>query len=161
MSWSSVTVVLKAKRMPFRRRNQSQQSLSSSCPRAWRSRTVFPEHILRVMLRNLDSENFCPVAQPGGRGGGGTPPPPRNWVHKKIPGCAVELNTQNCAWFGIQISLITAMSFREAIPRTTHQGLCLWTPLGTSVFQTPCVPTSKFLLRHCFCLFLHPPVRTM
>jgi len=30
---------------------------------------------------------------------------PRNWVHKKIPGCAVELNTQNCAWFGSQISL--------------------------------------------------------
>jgi len=27
--------------------------------------------------------------------------------HKKIPGCAVELNTQNCAWFASQISLIT------------------------------------------------------
>ena len=48
----------------------------------------------------------------------------RKWVHKKIPGCAVELNTQNCAWFGSQIYLITAMSFREAMPpRTTHQGL--------------------------------------
>ena len=34
------------------------------------------------------------VAQPGGPGGTG---PPRNWVHKKIPGCAVKLNTQNCA----------------------------------------------------------------
>jgi len=29
------------------------------------------------------------------------------------------------------ISLITAMSFREAVPpRTTHLGLCPWTPLG-------------------------------
>jgi len=63
-------------------------------------------------------------------------PPPRNWVHKKIPGCVVELNTQNCAWFGSQISLITAMSFREAMPpRTTHQELCPWTPLGD--FRSP------------------------
>jgi len=46
----------------------------------------------------------------------GARPPPRNWVHKKISGCAVELNTQNCAWFSSQISLITAMSFREAVP---------------------------------------------
>jgi len=52
------------------------------------------------------------VAQPGGRPGDTGP---RNWVHKKIPDCAVELNTQNCAWFGSQISLITAMSFRETI----------------------------------------------
>jgi len=27
--------------------------------------------------------------------------------------------------------------------RTTHQGLCPWTPLGTSVPQTPCAPTSN------------------
>ena len=33
------------------------------------------------------------------------------------------------------------MSFREAVPpRTTHQGLCPWTPLGTSVPQTPVPP---------------------
>ena len=41
------------------------------------------------------------VAQPEGSGG---MPPPRNWVHKKIPGSAVELNAQNCGWFGSQIS---------------------------------------------------------
>jgi len=66
-----------------------------------------------------------------------TPPALRNWVHEKMPGCAVELNrpTQNYAWFGSQISLITAMSFREAIPRTTHQGLCPLTPLGD--FRSP------------------------
>jgi len=67
---------------------------------------------------------------------------PRNWVHKKIPGCAVELNTQNCAWFGSQISIITAMSFREAMPppepptRVSAPGP-RW---GTSVPQTPCAP---------------------
>jgi len=32
----------------------------------------------------------------------------------------------------------------------TSPGLCLWTPLGTSVPQTPCAhPTSKPWLRHC------------
>ena len=34
------------------------------------------------------------------RGKGGTPPPKKNRVHKKIAGCVVELNTQNCTWFG-------------------------------------------------------------
>jgi len=58
-------------------------------------------------------ENAYPRRSGAARGAGG--PPPRNWVHKKIPGCAVELNTQNCAWFGSQISLITAMNFREAM----------------------------------------------
>jgi len=73
-------------------------------------------------------------------------PPPRNWVHKKIPGCAVELNTQNYAWFGSQISLITAMSFREAMPpRTTHQGLCPWTPLGDFRFPDPLCPHLQIL----------------
>jgi len=77
------------------------------------------------------------VAQPGGT-------PPRNWVHKKIPDCAVELNTQNCASFGSQISLITAMGFREAMPpRTTHQGLCPWTPLGD--FRSPADPLCPHL----------------
>ena len=42
------------------------------------------------------------VAQPGWEAGGHAPP--RNCFHKKIPGCAVELNTQNCAWFDSQIS---------------------------------------------------------
>jgi len=78
-------------------------------------------------------------AQPSAaKGGGAAAPSPRNWVHKKIPGCAVELNTQNCTWFGSQISLITKMSFREAIcplPRITHQGLCPWTPQGD--FRSP------------------------
>jgi len=84
----------------------------------------------------------------------GARPPSRNWGHKKILGCAVELNTQNCAWFGSQISLITAMSFREAMPvppepptRGSAPGPC-W---GTSVPQTPCAPTSKSWLRHCLC----------
>ena len=49
------------------------------------------------------------------RGAGGTPPP-RNWVHKKIPGCAVELNTQMCAWFGSQISLITVSYTHLTLP---------------------------------------------
>ena len=67
----------------------------------------------------------CRTGAPG-EGAGERTPPLGNWVHNKIPGCAVELNTQNCAWFGSQISLITAMSFREAMPpRTTHQGLCV------------------------------------
>jgi len=90
-----------------------------------------------------------------GRAGRGHAPP-RNWVHKKILGCAVELNTQNCVWFGSQISLTTAMSFREAMPpRTTHQGLCPWTSLGD--FRSPdplCSPTSKSWLRHCLMLRL-------
>jgi len=65
----------------------------------------------------------------------------RNSVHKKIPGCAVELNTQNCAWFGSQVSLITAMSFQEAVPpRTTHQGLCPGTPLGDFCSPYPLCP---------------------
>jgi len=77
------------------------------------------------------------VAQPGG---GGTPPP-RNWVHKKIPGCAVELNTQNCAWFGSQIYLITAMSFREAMPPSNHQpGAPPLDPAGGPPFPRPPVP---------------------
>ena len=35
-------------------------------------------------------------------------------------------------------------------PQTTHKGLCPWTPLGTSVPQTPCAPTSKSWLSHWF-----------
>ena len=98
-----------------------------------------------------------------GREQGGTPPP-RNWVHKKISGCAFELNTQNCAWFSSQISLITAMSFREAVPPPNHPPGAL--PLGpgprwgTSVSQTPCAPHLQFLatppglllLPHALCL---------
>jgi len=74
------------------------------------------------------------------RGAGGTPPP-RNWVHKKIPGCAVELNTQMCAWFGSQISLITAMSFREAIPPPNHPPRALpLNPTGGLPFPRHPVP---------------------
>ena len=61
-----------------------------------------------------------------GAANGGVGTPPSNWVHKKILDCAAELNTQNCARFGSQICLITAMIFREAIP----PNLCPWTPLG-------------------------------
>jgi len=72
--------------------------------------------------------------------------PPKKWVHKKISGCTVKLNTQNCAWFGSQISLITAMSFREAMPpRTTHQGLCPWTPLGDFRSSDPLCPHVQIL----------------
>jgi len=81
------------------------------------------------------------LAQP--RGAGARPSPPKNCFYKKIPGCAVELNTQNCAWFGSQIPLITAMSFREAMPpRTTHQGLCPWTLLGDFRSPDPLCPPS-------------------
>ena len=90
-------------------------------------------------MKTVYLKRTCSVAQPGGRGNA-----PRNWVHNKTPGCAVEP-----AWFGSQISLITAMSFREAMPpRTTHQGLCPGPRWGTSVPQTPCAPTSKSWLRH-------------
>ena len=86
------------------------------------------------------------LAQPGGHA-----PPARNWVHKKIPGCAVELNTQNCAWFGSQISLITAMSFREAMLPPNHPpGALSLDPAGGLPFPRPPVPpTSKSWLRHC------------
>jgi len=73
--------------------------------------------------------------------------PPRNWVHKKILGCAVELNTENCAWFGSQISLITAISFREAMPSPNHPpGALPLDPAGGPAI--PLCPTSKSWLRH-------------
>jgi len=78
--------------------------------------------------------------------GGGHAPPPRNWVHKKIPGFAVELNTQNCAWSGSQISLITAMSFRKAIP---PEPPTIWAlpldPAGGPAFPRPPVPPPPIL----------------
>jgi len=84
------------------------------------------------------------------RGEAGGTPPPRNWVHKEIGGCAVEQNTQNCAWFGSQIHLITAMNFREAMPpEPPTRGSAPGPRWGTSVPQTPCAPTSKSWLRHC------------
>ena len=90
----------------------------------------------------------------GGRAGG--TPPPRNWVRKKIPGCAVELNTQNCACFGSQISLITSMSFREAMPPDPPtKGSAPGPRWGTSVPQTPCAPHLQILgtpLCVCLCL---------
>ena len=56
-----------------------------------------PEHPGTINIQIHDNQSqlqqiVSPVAQPGG----GVPPAPlpRNWVHKKIPGCAVELNTQ-------------------------------------------------------------------
>ena len=74
-------------------------------------------------------------------------PPPRNWVHKKILGCAVELNTENCAWFGSQISLITAISFLEAMPSPNHPpGALPLDPAGGPAI--PLCPTSKSWLRH-------------
>jgi len=104
-----------------------------------RCRVHAPLHKLPWSWRSM------PPGQPlsrAARGPGGTPL--RNWVHKKIPDCAVELNTQNCASFSSQISLITAMGFREAMPpRTTHQGLCPWTPLGD--FRSPADPLCPHL----------------
>ena len=75
------------------------------------------EHLTVESCRSL-SVNFLvffsvSVAQPGGAG---ARPPEIGFTrksHKKIPGCAVELNTQNCAWFASQISLITL--FRQAV----------------------------------------------
>jgi len=95
--------------------------------------------------RGVHSIRGCPITG-AAKGGGGTPPP-RNWVLEKIPGCAVELNTQNCAWFGSQISLITAMSFREAMP--PEPPTSPWTPLGDFRSPDPLCPTSKSWLRQC------------
>ena len=64
----------------------------------------------------------------------------RNWVHEKIPGCAVELNTQNSARFGSQISLITAISFREAMPRNHPPGALPLDPAGGLPFPRLPVP---------------------
>jgi len=52
---------------------------------------------------------------------------------------AVWLNTQNCAWFGKQISVIIAP------PRILHQGSA---PGPRSVPETPCAPASKTWLCH-------------
>jgi len=94
-----------------------------------------------------DSEVCRAVAQPGGRG---ARPPPRNWVYKKIPGCAVELSTQYRAWFGSQISLITAMSFREAMPppEPPTSGSAPGPLWGSPFPRPPVPPTSKSWLRH-------------
>ena len=72
---------------------------------------------------------------------------PRNWVHWKIPGCAVEINTQNCAWFGSQTALlITATSFRQAVPpEPPTRGSAHGPRWGTSVLQTPCAPHIQIL----------------
>jgi len=86
----------------------------------------------------------------GAAKGGSGSTSPKKCVHKKTPGCAVELNTQNCAWFGNQISLMTAMSFREAMPPEPRtRGSDRGPRWRTSVPQTPCAPTSKSWLRHC------------
>jgi len=123
-----------------------------------------PAHCSPLALPNLEHraretmacDYFIALAQPGG----GTPPT-RNWVHKKIPGCAVELNrpTQKCAWSGSQISLITAMSFREAMPppEPPTRGSAPGPRWDSSVPQTPCTPTSKSWPRHCFTDALNDP----
>ena len=81
----------------------------------------------------------CAVARQGGHAA-------RNWVHKKIPGCAVELNTQNCAWHGSQVSLITAMSFGEAMPtEPPTRGSAPGPRWGMSVPQTSCAPHLEIL----------------
>ena len=54
---------------------------------------VFPQTELVHCFEDkkaLEYVLFVAVAQPGAV----SPPLPRNWVHKKIFGCAVELNTQ-------------------------------------------------------------------
>jgi len=136
----------------------SPAALGGNCPSASAPRLVTPLKTCRrpwvVPLpfnRWHLSCNGCPHWRSQGGWGRGHALP-RNWVHKKIPGCAVELNTQNCAWFRSQISLITATSFREAMPtpRTTHQGLCPWTPLGDFRSPRPSVSprASKSWLSH-------------
>jgi len=91
------------------------------CPQNWLQRPLRDRNITRSFILRPKFYQSCQFREDlsvrwwhrpscAARGGG------RNWFHKKIPGCAVELNTQSCAWFGSQISLITAMSFREAMP---------------------------------------------
>jgi len=94
---------------------------------------------LADMVRSRSSLQYLLQWRSQGGGGRGHAPPPRNWVHKKIPGCAVELNTQNCAWFGSQISFITAMSFPKAMPPEppTRGSAPGW---GTSVPRPPVPP---------------------
>jgi len=94
-----------------------------------------PRHLDRLIRNHWRSQ---------GEGGGGTPPPPKLGSQEN-PGCAVEINTQNCAWFGSQMSLITAMSFREAVPPPNHPpGALPLDPAGGLPFPRPPVPpTSK------------------
>jgi len=101
--------------------------------------TVRHAHLQHLFYFMLDVRTASHWRSQGGRQARA----PRNWVHKKIPGCAVELNTQNCAWFGSRISLITAMSFREDMPpEPPTRGSVPGPRWGTSVPQTPCAPPS-------------------
>ena len=104
--------------------------------------SVSVELLLSSVIYDLHFPRVAPIwvtTSGAARGAGGTAP--RNWVHKKIPGCAVELNTQNCAWFGSQISLITVMSFREAMPPPNHPpGALPLDPAGGLPFPRPPVP---------------------
>jgi len=119
--------------------------LHPNCRFPWGIRSIQGQLISRYTTTSRNCSRSC--HQWRNQGGGVPPAPlPRNWVHKKIPGCAVELNTQNCAWFGSQLSLITAMSFREAMPpRTNHQGFCPWTPLGDFRSPDPLCPHLQIL----------------
>jgi len=110
--------------------------------------SVSVELLLSSVIYDLHFQRVAPIwvtTSGAARGAGGTAP--RNWVHKKIPGCAVELNTQNCAWFGSQISLITVMSFRGAMPppKPPTRGSAPGPRWGTSVPQTPCAPHLQIL----------------
>jgi len=65
-------------------------------------------------------------------------------LSRALPAAHVAwLNTQNCARFGSQISVICC-ELSGASPRTSRQGFCPWTPIGD--FRPPdplCLPTSK------------------
>ena len=117
--------------------------------------SIFARRSINLIFRNL----YATVGEfltfktgiTGGRhwrsqGRGHVPPEIGFTLHKKIPGCAVELNTQNCAWFGSQISLLTAMSFREAMPpEPPTRGSAPGPRWGTSVPQTPCATHLQIL----------------
>jgi len=73
------------------------------------------------------------------------------FLHALPAAHAVWLNTQNCPWFGSQISLICCeLSGALSYEPPPHKGCCPWTPLGNfcpqSCFSSP---TPKSWLRHC------------
>ena len=80
----------------------------------------------RVPIYKISYDNLTGAAK-----GGGEHAPPRNWVYKKIPGCAVELNTQDCARFGSQISYELSGGYMPPEPPT--RGSVAGPRWGTSV----------------------------
>jgi len=58
---------------------------------------------------------------------------------------ALHLNTQNCAWFGSQISVICCELSEGFAPRNPHRGSAPGPRRGTSVPQTLCAPYLQIL----------------